>query len=248
MIFVKSVVMIIVGVTPTVRLPTEGRRKCLKGMIRGFVQAILLIKDPFVTIWEQYLQYKMKQNKKLSSLDIYNLFFKQSLSMIWFQKSKREKGSIPAADTIDREFYDFTLRQALNFSDSWLNTNHVFGQMSEIFNNNTAFVVSYESLIFHYSDENAHASNIIIKKRYNKYEKLMNMLAFAHYDNLFKERLLCSYSFIDVMDKIDELTLMVSLFEKFQEDYNLICKLTHALRKRLGTNLRMHQIFDNFNC
>lgn len=44
------------GVTPAIRLPSHGRGKCGKGMIRGFTRAILLIRDPFLHIYEEYLR------------------------------------------------------------------------------------------------------------------------------------------------------------------------------------------------
>jgi len=237
------------GITPAVRLPLHGRRKCLKGMIRGFTRAVILVHDPFVAIWNNYLS-----SKGIDTLALRN-------NSILIDKSD---WMVSAIDIARR------------FNDSMLDIDEVYRRMTDLFNETNIFAVSHAALIY-IEDEGkraiSHQHHRILPHRElnalthhghkvspvfqnsipgmdrsdSRYKTLMDMISFTGYqDHVTISRLLCAYSFINIADELHSLDIMIDHYKL--EMNALICEIKDILDKKLDSKIKIRHIFHDFPC
>jgi hypothetical protein len=239
------------GITPAVRLPLHGRRKCLRGMIRGFTRAVILVHDPFVAIWNSYISSRR--------IDVSSL---QNNSIL----INKEDWKVSAIDIARR------------FNDSMLNIDEVYRRMTELFNETNIFAVSHASLIYiesegkratslqihrnlihrdlnavtHHGGHNKVSSfqNSIsgLDRLYGRYKTLMDMISFTGYqDHVTVSRLLCAYSFINIADELHSLDIMIDHY-KLDGASDLICEIKNILDKKFDSTIKIRHIFYDFPC
>jgi hypothetical protein len=102
-----------------VSLTNSGKRKCMKGMIRGFSRAVLVLRDPFAFSWEL------------------------AANLTRAKRGKKDREIPP-----DPDFDALLLRAANNFTVNDLEVSHAYQRLKTSFVNDrhNVWMISYEAL------------------------------------------------------------------------------------------------------
>lgn len=247
------------GITPSVRLPLHGRRKCLKGMIRGFTRAVILAYDPFLAIWKSYLS-----SRKLTTSDI------TSTSIV------DQNDWIKSAKEIAR-----------SFNHTMLELGPVYSDITGTFEPVNVFAITHAALIYvenegrrttqnarllsespdiaanKLSNSSSSQSRYLAAKQQlgtfgqkiegeklvtGRHRFLLDLAKFTGYSGQVTiERLTCAYTFINIGDELQELDMMFDHY-RLGGGESLICEIKSILDKRLASPIKIRHIFDNVLC
>ena len=190
-------------------LTNSGKKKCMKGMIRGFANAILIVRDPFAHIWallndlkhaaQSIKQISHYQNGSLDSNLADNLpRVIGGIDVLQYatQYTPRKRGD-------GRQHSDAAtlLQLAANYSEEDLLASHAYHRLHYFYSRRgpqNVLILSYESLV----DPIA----------CHRLRSLETLLSFAHFEETYLERRQCAFQFLEASQCSEQLASMHRFF------------------------------------
>jgi len=204
-------------------LTNYGKKKCMKGLIRGFPRTMLLLRDPFVSIWEDYKKeigldatfgviyksvYETKKRKREKEKQRLKMDSASSGAEPFSSLLAKKLGGFSNATTtstimskINLHWQKFALKMAANYSvDDLISTKTVLKGLDMFFEAQNVLMISYEKLLF------AQGAFFV--------STLQNMTDFGGYRRLSMEKLECAHSFLSVFRATEELDAMHQMYSE----------------------------------
>lgn len=209
---------------PTLSLSPQGKRKCMKGMIRGFDRGVLLLRDPYVLLLELFLE-------------------EQNLG--------HDLQSLILSDWKDEKFSDFL--QAMNIStmlSSWigkeegkdkLQVDTRYDNIQEIFQDDSEIMlISYESILYRKQVMSYvnYSSNVDVLIQFSDIVDIIDT-----------HRLDCSYHFLQDLPELKNLFDRLVIIEKIYSRVHrrLLHDLNQQLQYWIGRKFTLYTLFSHAN-